>query len=174
MLTVWVASSPGVEYRFARFLTTRVQGACVGSVDAVRLYINGSDDAHVPVVLPEHDPSALIHAEIRVSSRISLSAAEIAAIGLNGTYYDLRVRLYEEDNSFWPWGDDNDDLIWQRRPRLRGVASQVVRVSVRVLVPTLRDYGADYYVGVKLYRRTDLGMSGLHSRRSNTVIIDYL
>jgi hypothetical protein len=145
----------------------------MGSVNYARLDINGYVGSHVPIVLPEHDPYALIDALTRVRTTVTLTADEIDDIGENGTFYDLRIRLYEEDNSSWPWGDDNDDQIWQRRRKLKGIASQTVGVSVNVRVLTLKDYGAEYYAGVRLYRRTTSGMSNLHSRRSNTVVVDY-
>jgi hypothetical protein len=145
----------------------------MGSVDWVYLYINGSADGHVPIVLPEHDPSASINAIAKVRARATLSAHEIDEIGRNGTYYDLRIRMYEEDNSPWPWGDDTDDQIWQRRPRLQGIVSELVEVSVTVPVLTLKNSGAEYYAAAKLYRRNDSGMSGLHSRRTKTIKLDY-
>jgi hypothetical protein len=151
----------------------RAEEQIMGSVDSAYLYINGSNDGHVPIVLPEHDPSAPINANTEVRARVTLSAHEIGEIGRNGTYYDLRIRLYEEDNSSWPWGDDNDDLIWQRRPQLQGIPVESVGVSVNVPVLTLKDYGAEYYAGVKLYRRTNSGMSSLHSRRTNTIKLEY-
>lgn len=145
----------------------------MGSVHAAHLYINGSDDGRVPIVLPEHDPTAPISASTRVRAIVILSADEIGEIGNNGTYYDLRVRLYEEDNSPWPWGDDTDDQIWQRRPRLQGINSQTFNISVNVPVLTLKDNGAEYYAGVRLYRRTNSGMSSVHSRRTNTIKLEY-
>ncbi len=145
----------------------------MGSVDWAVLYINGSRDSRVPIILPEHDPSASINAITMVRARATLNASEIDEIGRNGTYYDLRIRLYEEDNSPWPWGDDTDDQIWQRRPILQGTVHEVVEVSIAVPVLTLKNYGAEYYAGVKLYRRTDSGMSGLHSRRTSGVKLEY-
>jgi hypothetical protein len=135
----------------------------MGSVDSATLYINGSDDGRVPIVLPQHDPNVPISANTKVRAGVTLSPDEIAAIGENGTYYDLGIRLWEEDNSSWPLGDDNDDQIWQRRRKLRGVAIQSVEVSVNVLTQSLNEYGAEYYAGVKLYRRTNSGMCSLHS-----------
>ena len=143
----------------------------MGSVDSARLHINGSDDPRVPIVVTD-DPSDLL-VDTRVRARVTLSAHEIDEIGTNGTYYDLRIRLYEEDNSSWPWGDDNDDQIWQRRPRLRGIPFESVEVSVGVSSIALKDHGAEYYAGVKLYRRTNSGMSSLHSRRTNTIKLEY-
>jgi hypothetical protein len=154
-------------------LRVRSEEQIMGSVDWAYLYINGSADGHVPIVLPEHDPSVSINAITEVHARATLTAHEIDEIGKNGTYYDLRIRLWEEDNSPWPWGDDNDDQIWQERPRLQGIVTELVEVSIPVPVLTLKDYGAEYYAGVRLYRRTNSGMSNLHSRRSNTIKLEY-
>jgi hypothetical protein len=146
----------------------------MGSVHAAYLYINGSRDARVPIDLPGDDPNVPATVGTRVRTIIILSAHDIAEIGKNGTYYDLRVRLYEEDNSPWPWGDDNDDQVWQERPRLQAVGSQTVIISAVVPIIRLRDLGAEYYAGVRLYRRTNSGMSNLHSQRTNTVIVEYV
>jgi hypothetical protein len=159
--------------RSSTAVTYRSEEDIIGSVDSAHLYINGSDDDRVPIVLPQDDPSVPISANTRVRARVTLSADEIAAIGENGTYYDLRIRLWEEDNSSWPWGDDNDDQIWQRRRTLQAIAVQSVAVSVDVLTPTLKEYGAEYYAGVKLYRRTNSGMSSVDSRRTNTIKLDF-
>jgi hypothetical protein len=142
----------------------------MGSVDWAVLYINGSRDDTAPIVLPVNDPSASINAITMIRARATLTAHEIGEIGKHGTYYDLRIRLYEEDNSPWPWGDDTDDQIWQRRPRLQGIVNEVIDVSVIVPVLTLKAYGAEYYGAVKLYRRTNSGMTGLHSRRTKNTI----
>jgi hypothetical protein len=154
-------------------LYVHLEEQIMGSVESVRLFINGSDDRRVSIVLPEHDPNVSIYAATKVRARVTLSAHEIDEIGKNGTYYDLRIRLWEEDNSPWPWGDDNDDQIWQRRPRLRGITSELMEVSMNVPVLTLKNYGAEYYAGVRLYRRTNSGMTNLNSRRSNTITLEY-
>src|SRR5690349_15521143 len=104
----------------------------MGSVDSVHLYINGSDESPVSIDLPGDDPTLPATANTTVRVGVTLSAQDIDEIGKNGTYYDLRIRLWEEDNSSWPWGDDNDDQIWQRRPKLQGIGSQTVEVSVTV------------------------------------------
>lgn len=147
----------------------------MGTINWARLYINGSHADRVPIVLPEHsEPGEPVTAATMVRARVTLDADDIAEIGQNGTYYDLRIRLYEEDNSPWPWGDDTDDRIWQQRPRLLGQVSQWVEVVVPVFKTTLRDYGAEYYAGVRLYRRTDSSMTGLQSLRTNTINLDYV
>ena len=146
----------------------------MGSVAWAVLYINGSADGSVSIVDPEDDPNVPVTAITMVRARVTLTAHEIGMIGQNGTYYDLRTRLYEEDNSPWPWGDDTDDQIWQRRPRLQGIVNEVIEVSVNVPVLTLKAHGAEYYAAAKLYRRTDSGMSGLYSRRTNTIKLEYL
>ena len=111
----------------------------MGSVDWVSLRINESTNSPIPIVLPESDPNLPVTAITKVTARATLNANEVNQIGVNGTYYDLRVRLYEEDNSPWPWGDDTDDQIWQRRPRLQGVITEIIEVSVSVFIHVLRN-----------------------------------
>jgi hypothetical protein len=144
----------------------------MSSVESARLYINGSDDGQLPITIPEHDLSAPISADTGIRATVTLSQDDINKIE-EGTYYDLRIRLWEEDNSLWPWGDDDDEQMWQRRPRLKGLPSETVEVSVDVPVLTLKDHEAEYSARVKLYRRTNSGMTGLASKRTNTINLDY-
>jgi hypothetical protein len=71
----------------------------MGSVEGVSLYIHGSNAGRVPIILPETDPNEPISVNTTVRAEVTLSADDIDEIGKNGTYYDLRIRLYEEDNS---------------------------------------------------------------------------
>lgn len=109
------------------------------------------------------------YAKIRISMTAQLTTLAQNEIRAGTAVYFFQVRLYEEDNSSWPWGDDTDDLVWGPLSSRAILAQNVYSTafsSSSILWNRLISFGREYYAEVRLYRRDGTGTRLVQTRKS--------
>lgn len=109
------------------------------------------------------------YARIKMSMSAQLTTLAQNEIRAGTAVYFFQVTLYEEDNSSWWWGDDTDDPVLGPVSS-RAIAAQSLYTtsftSSTILWSRLLNYGREYYIQVRLYRRDGAGTRLLHSGKS--------